>query len=189
VTPAHDRRRDAAAVSAALAGDERALAALVARWQPSLLRHAARLLSDREAAKDAVQEAWLDIMRGLDRLDDRSLFGVWAFRILTRKCQRALRGRYAQAAAREALASEALVAEQTAPRPGARTEAALDAERIGLALKSLPPGQLVVMELHYLDGFTVAEIAVSLSLPAGTVKTRLMHARRKVRALLEGEPV
>ena len=76
-------------VAAAVAGDRPALERLVARWQPRLLRHAWRMLGDAERARDTVQEAWLEVMRGLARLDDTAAFPAWAYRIVTRRCQRA----------------------------------------------------------------------------------------------------
>jgi RNA polymerase sigma factor (sigma-70 family) len=51
----------------------------------------------------------------------------------------------------------------------------------------LPPDQGSAVALFYLEEMSVAEVAVALNVPAGTVKTRLMHARRKLRAALEGD--
>lgn len=54
------------------------------------------------------------------------------------------------------------------------------------AIATLPAPQRAALSLFYTEDLGVAEIAVALDVPPGTVKTRLMHARRKVRALLEG---
>jgi RNA polymerase sigma-70 factor (ECF subfamily) len=51
----------------------------------------------------------------------------------------------------------------------------------------LPAEQQAAVALFYLEEMSVAEVAVALDVPAGTVKTRLMHARRKLRAALGGE--
>lgn len=83
-----ERIYDEFLVAAAVTGDPAALSRLVARWQPRLLRHAWRLLGDAERAKDMAQEAWLEILRGLARLDDVAAFPAWAYRITTRRCQR-----------------------------------------------------------------------------------------------------
>uniref|UniRef100_UPI003A8EF909 RNA polymerase sigma factor n=1 Tax=Maricaulis sp. TaxID=1486257 RepID=UPI003A8EF909 len=64
-------------------------------------------------------------------------------------------------------------------------EALADRRPLARALATLPVEQRTAMALFYIDDFTVAEIAVALSVPAGTIKTRLMHARRKMRAALE----
>jgi RNA polymerase sigma-70 factor (ECF subfamily) len=51
----------------------------------------------------------------------------------------------------------------------------------------LPGPQRVALALFYIEELSVAEIAIATDVPPGTVKTRLMHARRKIRAILEGE--
>lgn len=48
---------------------------------------------DTYMAADATQEAWVDILKGIHRLDDTAAFPAWAFRIVTRRCARTIRGR------------------------------------------------------------------------------------------------
>ena len=59
-------------------GDRGALDELVNRWQGRFFRHACRLTANPDSARDAVQEAWIAIVRGLRRLDDPARFGPWA---------------------------------------------------------------------------------------------------------------
>lgn len=167
--------------AAARAGDRGAWERLVVRWQPRLLRHAHRLCGDAELARDRVQEAWVEIVRGLRRLDDVVAFPAWAFRIVTRRCQRG--GSQADWAAVEDVADL-----DTLQEPDDRDHAAtaVDVDRVLAAMRGLPPPQRAALALFYLDHLSVAEIAIALDVPPGTVKTRLMHARRKVRAHLEG---
>lgn len=70
----------------AKAGSSAAFGQLIERWTPRLMRHAERMLLDRDLAADAVQEAWLGVARGLRRLDDAARFPAWAYAIVTRKC-------------------------------------------------------------------------------------------------------
>jgi len=179
-----NRSADAALVCAVLDGDARAFGALFERWHPKLLRHAFKILGEQEAAKDAVQDAWVDIHKGLARLNDPSLFGVWCFRIVTRKCNRIIRGNYKSRRLAHDLAAEP----DPAPPAIDESDIALDMRAVRRALNDLPVEQYLAMQLFYLESFSVAEVAVALDAPAGTVKTRLMHARRKLRAVLEGEP-
>ena len=169
-------------VAAAVTGDQPALARLVARWQPRLLRHAWRVLGDAERARDMVQEAWVEILRGLARLDDVAAFPAWAYRIVTRRCQRAFhRG------SREISVPEEIdIAADLEVPEYASGEFAVELSIVMDAIGSLPGPQRAALALFYIEELSVAEIAIAIDVPPGTVKTRLMHARRKVRALLEG---
>ena len=178
---ARDRERilDAYLVASARLGDRHALGILVRRWNGKLLAHAWRLLRDDEGAKDAVQEGWAEMLRGLPRLRDDGAFAAWAYRIVSRRCARQI-GRV-QAGRR--------LAEEMAAQPdeeGASESPFLDAANVHDAIAALPVEQQVAVALFYLEDLSVAEVAVALDVPAGTVKTRLMHARRKMRSALEG---
>jgi RNA polymerase sigma-70 factor (ECF subfamily) len=168
-------------VVAATGGDEQAFVQLVRRWQPRLLAHAWRLLGDREVALDAVQSSWADIVRGLGQLQDARAFPAWAYRIVSRACARQIDYRVRQ----RTLASE--IFEQDAAEP-LDPNMGLIAERLRKAVRELPPEQRAAIALYHFEDMSVAEVAVALDVPAGTVKTRLMHGRRKLRAALEGEP-
>ena len=177
-----DRERvlDAYLVASARVGDREALAMLARRWDGKLLAHAWRLLRDGEAAKDAVQEGWAEILPGLSRLRDEGAFAAWAYRIVSRRCARQVRRRQTERRLTEELA--------TAPaEEGTAAESALDEEVVRKAIAALPPEQQAAIALFYLEDMSVAEVAVALDVPAGTVKTRLMHARRKLRGALEGD--
>lgn len=179
---ARDRERilDAYLVASARLGDRKALSILVQRWNGKFLAHAWRLLRDREGAKDAVQESWAEIMRGLSRLRDEGAFAAWAYRIVSRRCARHI-GR---------LQGERLLAEEMAAAPvedSVAEPSSLDVEAMRKAIRTLPPEQQAAIALFYLEDMSVAEVAVALDVPAGTVKTRLMHARRKLRGALEGD--
>jgi RNA polymerase sigma-70 factor (ECF subfamily) len=180
-----ERIYDEYLVASARTGDQAALSRLVTRWQPRLLRHAWRLLGDVERARDRIQEAWLEILRGLGRLEDVAAFPAWAYRIVTRRCQREYeRG----AREREVIEPEDRDAAETTPMPeGITGESAAELSIVLRAIGSLPGPQRAALALFYLEELSVAEIAIATDVPPGTVKTRLMHARLKVRAILEGE--
>ena len=178
-----ERIYDEFLVAAAVTGDRAALSRLVARWNPRLIRHAWRLLGERERAKDMAQEGWMDILRGLSQLNDVAAFPAWAYRIVTRRCQREFhrRGREAIAVDDEELEMAAQAAEK------ASAEWAADLSTVMAAIGGLPGPQRAALALFYIEDLSVAEIAIATDVPPGTVKTRLMHARRKVRAILQGE--
>lgn len=167
-------------VAAARTGDRKAFAMLAERWHGKLVAHAWRLTGDREGARDTAQSGWIEIVRGLHRLQDERAFPAWAYRIVSRRCARqigeAVRGReLGEDLARQTEAPQADVGE------------ALDAGRLRAAIAELSTDQRSAIALFYLEEMSVAEVAVALNVPAGTVKTRLMHARRKLRAALEGD--
>lgn len=168
-------------VAAARAGDETALARLAEHSAPKLLAHAARLLGERQTAEDMVQAAWIEILRGLPGLRDEASFLPWAMRIVSRRVARAIQGRRRD---RRLAADWSAEADATAPSDG---PAAADAAAVRAALDQLDDAHRATLALFYLEEMTVAEAAVALDIPAGTVKTRLMRARSKLKALLEGD--
>ena len=167
-------------VASARAGDRQAFGLLAKRWHGKLVAHAWRLTGDREMAQDAAQASWLEIVRGLGRLLDERAFPAWAFRIVTRRCARQLRQRIQERHLAQSLDDEPQ--EESVP-----AGAPLDGSALRSAIAALPADQRSAIALFYLEEMSVAEVAVALRVPAGTVKTRLMHARRKLRAVLEGE--
>ncbi|OFW98866.1 MAG: hypothetical protein A3E78_13640 [Alphaproteobacteria bacterium RIFCSPHIGHO2_12_FULL_63_12] len=179
-----DRRQgrifDEYLAAAARAGDPRALAALARRWEQRLLRHAYRLTGNIEDARDVAQDAWIDIARGVRRLDDSAAFPAFAFRIVTRRA-----ADFVRRARRARRGAAAFAAE---PRPafdgaeGIETGAA--SPGLVAAMAALPAEQRAAIALFYQEDMSVAEIAAALGVPAGTVKTRLMAAREKLKAAL-----
>ena len=163
----------------ARAGDRRAFEALARRWQKKLLAHAWRLLGDAEGARDAVQDGWIEIVRGLPRLRDERAFPAWAYRIVTRRCARAVGA---------AVRGREISAELDAIEPEApEVETGRDHQRLRAAIRALPEEQRAAVALFHFEELSIVEVAVALDVPAGTVKTRLMHARRKLRAALGGD--
>lgn len=168
-------------VAAARSGDQTAMSGLVDLHGARLIAHAVRLLGDKDGARDCVQEAWLDILRGLKGLRDDTVFLPWALRIVTRRVARDIKRRQRDRALGDAVAVE------PAPLPPEAGPEAADAAKVRQALAQLPPDQRACVALFYLEDMRVAEVAIALDVPVGTVKTRLMHAREKLRAILEGE--
>jgi RNA polymerase sigma factor (sigma-70 family) len=177
-----ERVYDAYLAASARVGDREAFALLVKRWQPRFLGHAYRLTGDPELAADAAQEAWLEVLHGISRLSDAAAFPAWALRIVSRRCAKLIRGRQRQRATAYSLKNE-----PTSDGPDeSGAQAQSDFAAVEEALACLSSEQQAAIRLHYLEGMDIAQIAMVLDAPAGTVKTRLMHARRKLRKLLEG---
>jgi RNA polymerase sigma-70 factor (ECF subfamily) len=160
-------------------GDSAALAELVDRWQPRLWRLAMRLTADRHAASDAVQQAWMAIIRGLARLNDAACFRRWAYQIVTYKCADWVRARQRERAQMSALAA------QPTEQPSLAADATDDVEMLREALKQLSPERRMALSMFYVEQMPLAEIAHVLSLPVGTVKSRLHYAKQELKKILE----
>ncbi|WP_262422546.1 RNA polymerase sigma factor [Brevundimonas denitrificans] len=130
----------------------------------------------RTAPRDAVQDAWTSIFRGVARLNDPAAFPAWAFGILNRRCVDRIRGDSRRA---EAVVD---VDQVSAPSP-AETEG-LDLVR---ALAGLDHDHRTAAVLHLCEGLTLAEVAAAVGVPLGTAKSRIFHARRRLKAALSGD--
>lgn len=176
MSPDAARLFDELLVTCVQSGDRRAAERLAVRWHPRMLRTALRLLRDEDQARVAVQEAWVSITMGINGLRDPSCFAPWAFGILRRRCIDRIR--HAQKRRHHETGDEIEV-----PANGASDEA-LDIRR---AFAALPSDQRLAAQLFFVEGLTLAEIAEVQDVPVGTAKTRLFHARRKLKAALSGE--
>jgi RNA polymerase sigma-70 factor, ECF subfamily len=161
----------------AQAGERDAAELLVQHWNLSLLSHARRMTGDEDAARDVAQEAWLGILRGLRRLDDPERFAAWSFQIVSRKAAEWVRTKVRRHNREREQLHE----------PEARSigpECSED-DVLRQALRALPIEQQSILHLRYVDDFSIDEIAEALDVAAGTVKSRLFHARQHLRAIME----
>jgi len=168
-------------VLSARAGDRAAFEALARRWRTRLAAHAWRLTGSADAAAEASQSAWVEIARGLGALKDESAFPAWAYRIVSRQCARRIAGLQRDRALSRDFAAQPQAQTDEAGGPGA------EIDRLRAAIRALPAAQRAAVALYHFEEMSVAETAVALDVPGGTVKTRLMHARRALRAVLEGD--
>ncbi len=176
-----EKALEAYLVAAARTGDRVAQSQLVVLRGPRLMAHAVRLLGETEGARDVVQDAWVEILRSLGRLRDDAAFLPWALRITTRQVARVIKSRQRDRRLAGAWAAET---DTASPEQG---PASVEAVQVRRAIANLPPEQGATIALFYLEDLNVAEVAIALDVPQGTIKTRLMHARRKLRAILEGD--
>lgn len=159
-------------------GSRHALERLIALRGPRLLVHATRLMGNRDEARDVLQDAWIDIMRGLPKLADPRAFPAWATRITTRHCAKAIHSNIRRRELKQELNA---ADEHMSPF---EDDWSADAAIVRKAIAALPANQRAAIALFYLEEMSVAEVSVALDIPVGTVKTRLMHARKKLKANL-----
>ena len=178
----HDDIQDELLVLQFQGGDSEALKALIGRWQPRLARLAWRLTCEREVTRDIVQDTWLAIVRGLKRLDDPARFRVWAYRIVRNKCADWTRRRAAQ---RGVAGNPREESGLNSRERSNQADSAGDVDRLREALLGIGAEPRAVLSLYYLDDMSIAEIAQVLEVPMGTVKSRLFHARGRLKAAFE----
>jgi len=180
VTPA---AADDALIAAAQAGDAAALDALLRRHYDRIHAICRRLAGNAADADDATQEAVLAVVRGLPRFDGRAAFTTWSYRVATNACLDELRRRGRRPVPVEAVGDErgdpggATGAGPAAdPRPGV-ADAVADRLEVDAALATLPiefRAPVVLRDLCQLD---YAEIAETLGIPPGTVRSRIARGR------------
>jgi RNA polymerase sigma-70 factor (ECF subfamily) len=160
-------------------GDREALDELVGRWQERLWHYAYRVTGSEPAAWDIAQEAWLAIVKGLSKLKDSAVFPKWAFRIANNKCTDWLRKQRRQ----QQLNNE--FTKQTQSESDKKQEGNEKTESLRAAIEKLPPDRRALLTLRYHEGFDIGQIAEILSVPEGTVKSRLHRTVNELRQLLE----
>lgn len=166
-----DDRRLLAAVAG---GDREALRALYDRHAPWLTLRLARRCADSDAVDDALQDAFVAVWRSAARYDGRGDVAAWIWGIAVRRLIDVLRSRPRREASlpyRED--SEPSVEETVLER--------LETGDAAGALARLSPELRAAVQATVLDGLTTSEAARLLGVPQGTVKTRVMRARRQLR--------
>lgn len=163
----------------AAAGDRDAFGALVARYQMAVRRVTRAVTGEEHDADDAAQDAFLSALDRIDTYDRSRPFGPWLMRIAQNAAIDLIRRRNVRHA--EPL-DEAVTAKGRDPSQHA--EAAEVRVALARALGGLPERQRVAVTLFDIEGWPHAEIAESLGVPEGTVRSDLFHARRKLREAL-----
>lgn len=163
-------------IKLARSGNVDAFGYVVAAFSETAVQIALRYVPGRHTAEDAAQDAFMQAFRDFDRLRDVAAFPGWFARIVRTCAIRAIRGRRP-----DLLEFNDPQAKETNPLE----EAELRRE-VRRAITGLTPRQRSIIERHYLNGQSVADIARELRLPAGTVKRRMFDAREKLRISLSG---
>ena len=198
--------QEAELVARLRAGDERAFETLVERHYPTMLAVARQFVKSRAVAEEVVQEAWLGVLKGIDRFEGRSSLRTWILRILVNTAK--TRGaREARSIPFTSLAPEgeepAVEPERFRggddPFPGhwraypgswhrLPDEALADRETLDVvlaAIHQLPAAQRVVITMRDIQGCDSEEVCAALDVSEGNQRVLLHRARSKVRSALE----
>jgi RNA polymerase sigma-70 factor (ECF subfamily) len=205
-TPPAGAAAEAELIARLRAGDERAFEALVDRHYGTMLAVARSYVNSRAVAEEVVQEAWLGVLKGIERFEGRSALRTWIIRIVTNIAQT----RGAREARSLPLSSLAPADEEAAVDPdrfrGSRDafpghwrqypadwealpeQALLGRETLALVMDvvaGLPQAQQQVITLRDVSGFSAEEVCDLLDVTPGNQRVLLHRARSRVRSALE----
>lgn len=163
-------------------GDRAAFESLYRCYRPRLLRFLARILPSPAAAEEALNDTMLVVWRRATTFNASCKLSTWIFAIAYRTALKARRS--LDDPIEDPLQDEA---DEGGAGPEGRLIAAQQAAAVRRMLDALPAEQRAVVELTYFQDFSYREIAVVLCCPVDTVKTRMFHARRKLRLLFDAQ--
>lgn len=200
--PAHtaEAPADESLVAAAQSGDQAALSALLARHQDRVYSVCLRMVGRTEAARDVAQDALVRLIEGMASFDGRASFTTWMTRVVMNVCLSHLR--------REKLRRHASLDAPARGVPGRSAggddgptwaathrgrepdvdqgvQASEEIARLTRALDELDADQRAILILRDMHGLDYAQIAATLEVAVGTVKSRLFRARAALREAME----
>ncbi|WP_299443584.1 RNA polymerase sigma factor [uncultured Aquimarina sp.] len=161
-------------------GSKKAAAILVKRWHAKLCKHAYWYTGDREISKDIVQDSWSTILGKISELKDTNSFGSWALTIVTRNAINYLRKQKKEL---EHLNSYKISATTSDKESNYENPDAI--LLLKKTIKKLPYNQQLVLNLFYIEEYSIKEISEIIQISAGTVKSRLFNAREKLKLILK----
>lgn len=162
-------------------GNAQALNQLVKHWHKPFCEKAYWLVKDADAAKDIAQDSWKVIIDKIDKLEKPESFGSWGLRIV---CNKSIDWLNKNSRVQKHL--DQIKNEQSQQNTAEDTDdnSALKLKLLE-AFKKLPLHQQTVIQLFYTEDYSLKEISETLSISVGTTKSRLFHAREKLKQLLK----
>lgn len=170
---------DAVLIERVVGGDHEAFTALMRRHQDRVFSVSLRMMGNRAAALDATQETFLTLYRKANQYRAGAAVGTWLYRIAINTCYDLLRRERRRPS--EPIPDYLDPADPTASDPFTSVELAAP---IAAALGNLSADFRAVVILSDIEGYSLPDIAASLDLPIGTVKSRLFRARKQLAAEL-----
>jgi RNA polymerase sigma-70 factor, ECF subfamily len=175
-----EQRVDRTLIEAARSGDEEAFASIARGSADRLFAVAHRILRDVGRAEDAVQQTLVTAWRQLPELREVDRFEAWIYRILVHAC-------YAEAKRARRWSANVRMLSVDGPATPDTTLSVATRDALDRGFRRLPSDQCAVFVLHHYLDLPLGEIADTLGIPLGTVKSRLHYATASLRAALEAD--
>ena len=161
-------------------GDEQAFASLAVAAGDRLHAVAHRILRDVDLAEDATQQALLTIWRDLPQLRDPARLDAWSYRVLVRAC-------YAEGRRTRRWAPNVRLLLAGEPETAEGLSSVVDRDQLERGFRRLSIDHRAVVVLHHYLDLPLEAVAETLGVPLGTVRSRLLHAMRGLRAALDAD--
>ncbi|HTQ05251.1 MAG TPA: RNA polymerase sigma factor [Polyangiaceae bacterium] len=164
-------------------GEVEAVAAAYDEHHAALCSFAKRLLGDDAAAEDLVQDVFVVLPDVVHRFAPEAPLRSFLLGIAANRARHHVRARSRRRKFADRLELEPL---EPVPDPEVLSERRRLADRLARALEALPLEQRTTFVLKEIEGYAAKEVADILSIPEATVRTRLFHARKRLRSFLDG---
>ena len=175
-----ERLVDGKLVAEFQSGNKQMLVALVKRWHKAFCNKAYWIVKDADMAKDIAQDCWQIIIDKLDTLKEPENFGAWAMRIVYTKSIDAIKAKNKMNTIRNELKQEGDVVESFESSDTDKLK-----QDLLKTVNALPEHQQMVIRLFYVQDYSLKEISRILDISIGTTKSRLYHAREKLKTIVK----
>lgn len=182
---AHDDAEDRRLVARVSAHELAAFETLYRRYHPRLSRFLQRMLRPEHLVEEVLDDTLYVVWKQAERFNGSSKVSTWIFAIAYRKALKAL-SRHDDPLPEPGADDDQPIAD-AGERPEARLSLAQARAAIDTALRALSADQRAAVELTYFHGFSYPEIAQIVDCPTDTVKTRMFHARKRLRTAFGGQ--
>jgi RNA polymerase sigma factor (sigma-70 family) len=161
-------------------GNDKALPLLVKRWHKKMCNKAYWVTKDKEVAKDITQDSWRTIMNKIHNLKDPNRFGSWALTIVYRKAIDLIKEKK-----KETQKLFAYNYEQDAIINVVTVDNTETKKALLVAINTLSEHHQMVINLFYVEDYSLQQIGEILGISIGTAKSRLFHAREKLKSIIK----
>jgi RNA polymerase sigma-70 factor (ECF subfamily) len=162
-------------------GDVNALNHLVQKWHVHFCKFALWIVKDADVAKDIAQESWSVIIHKLEDLQEPEKFKSWAISIVNRKAIDFLRAQQREQKKRTKHYNET----DTEDSSSESDDNSSIKKALLTSVEKLSTEHQIVLRLFYKEDYSLKEISEIVETSVGTVKSRLFHAREKLKTILK----